>query len=98
MPSHLNAVLAISLTIACTGAFAAGEILPAGTLKQGSLANQQLIRDAMVGVAGGRNVLLRQARRLRALRGRDAERRCRRPPVEGKMAGQGLWQTLSGGH
>jgi hypothetical protein len=42
----------VFLAFACYGAFAAGDPIPVGTLKQGSLANPQLTKDAMLGVAG----------------------------------------------
>ena len=51
MKSYFNAVAIFFLTFACTNAIAAGEGSLAGTLKQGTLANQRLTHDAMLGVA-----------------------------------------------
>ena len=51
MKSYFNAVAIFFLTFACTNALAASDASLAGTLKQGTLANQQLTHDAMLGVA-----------------------------------------------
>ena len=51
MKSYFNAIAIFSLAFACTNALAAGDASLAGTLKQGTLANQPLTHDAMLGVA-----------------------------------------------